>query len=300
MTAGVAERRFADVYGEYMKSARLRSQLSVADLAGRAGISADAIYKFERNVNQPELRTLDRIAGAMGILIGDLLPNSGGSTNGSLFEPLEAALSGLDVSEQSEQVLLLANQARLVRNAILRRRPALPEVLQFPVSEKTEPRSTPEFPIDPAEFNSRGDADYPLELHGWEMDDLQAAAGVVGAQNPENLMGTLLNAKEVRDGRRRTIKVQGNSMSPTFEDGDLLAIDVTKRSPANDTTVLVYRHEDDGMMIGRWEKKASRVRLLKDNDAFAPVDLREGDLLVGEIIDIIKKPVPPPPPRKRK
>jgi hypothetical protein len=173
-------------------------------------------------------------------------------------------------------------------------------LLPFPASGRTEPRATPDFPIDPAAFNANGDADYPLELHGWQMDDLYAAAGDVGIQNSETSMGTILNATEVREGRVRVVRVQGNSMSPTFEHGWLIAVDLTKREPRNEDPVLIYRHETDGMILGRWEKRGRKVRLLKDNDAFDPIEMREGDRLVGVVDDIIKKPVPPPPARRRR
>lgn len=103
-----------------MKAARLRAGLSVPDAAARVGIGADAVYRFERDANSPSLETLDKMAAAYGVLAGDLIPNSGGGAALEVFEPLAAALMGLSQEDVREQVLLLANQARLVRNAILR------------------------------------------------------------------------------------------------------------------------------------------------------------------------------------
>lgn len=164
---------------------------------------------------------------------------------------------------------------------------------------RTVPEWTPEFPVSPEDFIGSGDGDYPLFYHAWNQDDHLAAAGPIAART-ENPMSAILNSKEVREGRVRTIKVQGNSMSPSFEDGWIVAVDVALRQPKNREPVAVYRPKEKGMIIGRWERRGERVRLLKDNDKFKPVELEKDDLLVGTITKIIDHPVPPPPKRRKK
>lgn len=115
------------MYGAHLKQARVRAGLSVAEAASLAGVGPDAIYRFERDANSPSLETLDAMAAAYGVLAGDLLPNSGIGSDLARFEPLMAALMGLDDDEIQDQILILAAQARLNRNAIARRasRPAV-------------------------------------------------------------------------------------------------------------------------------------------------------------------------------
>ena len=109
------------MYGAYLRAARERAGFSVAAAASAIGVGADAIYRYERDANSPSMEALDRLAAVYGCLAGDLLPNSGGGPTGDLFEPLMAALAGLDADEMRDQVLLMASQARLYRNAVMRR-----------------------------------------------------------------------------------------------------------------------------------------------------------------------------------
>lgn len=83
--------------------------------------SADMIYKIERDATEPSWEQADKWAAACGKLIGDILPNSGNSSLDEVMQPLLAAMAGMDVDDIKEQVLILASQARLNRNAILRR-----------------------------------------------------------------------------------------------------------------------------------------------------------------------------------
>jgi transcriptional regulator with XRE-family HTH domain len=109
------------MYGAYLRSARERAGLTVAAAAASIGVGADAIYRYERDANSPSMEALDRLSAAYGCLPGDLLPNSGGGPVDAIFEPLLAALAGLDPDEMRDQVLLMASQARLYRNAVMRR-----------------------------------------------------------------------------------------------------------------------------------------------------------------------------------
>jgi transcriptional regulator with XRE-family HTH domain len=73
---------------------RLRKQLQLtqAELGKRAGLSQPKIAKIERGDANPELRTLGRLAGALGISVGELLtdPYAG-----------EAAVEAPDVRRQT-------------------------------------------------------------------------------------------------------------------------------------------------------------------------------------------------------
>jgi transcriptional regulator with XRE-family HTH domain len=107
-------------YGPYIDAAINRALLSNAEIAARVGVTDDAVRKWRRGEGV-KLSNLERLADALGVLVGDLLPNSGGGAVSEVFEPLAAALMGLDRDEIRDQVLLLSSQTTLMRNAILQR-----------------------------------------------------------------------------------------------------------------------------------------------------------------------------------
>jgi transcriptional regulator with XRE-family HTH domain len=109
------------VYGAYIARERGRKGLSRDALGARIGVSGDAVGKWERDDTVPRLENLERIADALGCLVGDLLPNSGSSQVDADFQPLQAALAGLHPDEMRDFILMMASQARLMRNAILAR-----------------------------------------------------------------------------------------------------------------------------------------------------------------------------------
>lgn len=107
------------MYGSFLRVARERAGLSVAEGARLSGVTPDAIRKFEKDENSPSIATLDKLAQAYRCLAGDLLPNSG--SGDAMFEPIAAALLGLTDEEAREQISFLASQVRVFRNALTRR-----------------------------------------------------------------------------------------------------------------------------------------------------------------------------------
>lgn len=87
--------------------------LSRADAAEKIGISDDGLYKIETDKNGARLETLERIARAYNLLVGDLLPNTS-TPIGSELAPIAAAFVGLSRAEIRDVVLNLASQARLM------------------------------------------------------------------------------------------------------------------------------------------------------------------------------------------
>jgi transcriptional regulator with XRE-family HTH domain len=116
------------LYGSYIRAARERAGLSVADAAKAIKKGADLIYRIERDAADASMDTLDKLAEAYGCLAGDLLPNSGAGGLSDEFEPLLAALRGLSEEETRDQINLLATQARAYRIALMRRVTTLRDV----------------------------------------------------------------------------------------------------------------------------------------------------------------------------
>lgn len=55
-----------------LKEHRAAANLTQAELAEKAGICSTQITGYERGRQQPSLRTLNRLAGALGVQIGDI------------------------------------------------------------------------------------------------------------------------------------------------------------------------------------------------------------------------------------
>jgi len=60
-----------------LKELRERQKLSQAQLAERAGVSQGLIWQLEHGLRQPGLATLVRIAEALGVAPGELVPAKG-------------------------------------------------------------------------------------------------------------------------------------------------------------------------------------------------------------------------------
>jgi transcriptional regulator with XRE-family HTH domain len=102
------------MFGEYVDAALSRARISRAELARRIGVTPDLIGKYVRGDVKMTLERLSEIATALGLHIGDLLPNSGGSARAERFAPIAHAMIGLPDSDIDELILNLAAQARIL------------------------------------------------------------------------------------------------------------------------------------------------------------------------------------------
>ncbi|MGI4894296.1 MAG: helix-turn-helix domain-containing protein, partial [Janthinobacterium lividum] len=66
--------RLAALVGATVRALRERSTLSMRTLAARAGISQPFLSTIERGLSTPSMLTVYRIAAALGVEPGDLLP----------------------------------------------------------------------------------------------------------------------------------------------------------------------------------------------------------------------------------
>jgi phage repressor protein C with HTH and peptisase S24 domain/transcriptional regulator with XRE-family HTH domain len=259
-------------------------------LAEESGVSEATISRLVtgNDWREPGLFKVKRLAEAAGTTVGALL----GEVPAPPFGLVERTRARQMVGWLTEMFHLVGDGVSAKTYNV--EPPTRENVVAMP--ERTRPRWTPEFPIDPRDFSDGGDTDYPLELHGVEQEDIDAAAGWAGIENDD--MTTLLNSREVRDNKIRTVRVRGDSMAPTFEDGWKLAVDVTKRDPQNGDAVIVYRH-GHGTIVARWLSNGSDVWLMKDNEEedssgnriFPDVEMRDGDALVGIVAFVAWQPV---------
>lgn len=63
----------AQAFGENLRDARHRADLSQDELAGRADIDRAAISTYEHGGREPNLRTIVKLAHALGVPVGALV-----------------------------------------------------------------------------------------------------------------------------------------------------------------------------------------------------------------------------------
>ena len=83
---------------------------------------------------------------------------------------------------------------------------------------------------------------------------------------------------------------QGNSMSPTIEDGEIVLIDRSQTSPLMDDLIFACALGEIGM-IKRLRPRADHVKLLADN-ANVPDELAGPDdhlQIIGRVVAVVKK-----------
>lgn len=70
--------------GKAIKRMRVQSGLTQEQLAARANVSPSSLHYIETGVNSPSIRTLGKIAGALGVSAAELLAGIGDE-----FEPAD-------------------------------------------------------------------------------------------------------------------------------------------------------------------------------------------------------------------
>jgi transcriptional regulator with XRE-family HTH domain len=70
--------------GKAIKRMRVQNGLTQEQLAARASVSPSSLHYIETGVNSPSVRTLGKIAGALGVPVADLLAGIGDE-----FEPAD-------------------------------------------------------------------------------------------------------------------------------------------------------------------------------------------------------------------
>ena len=148
MTGSSTGRRFTAAlnYGPFIDAAIERARLSTGEVAKRVGVTEDAIRKWRRGEGV-KLANLERLATALGVLPGDLLPNSGGGNDA--FQSIAALMMGLSREDIRDTINALTSVAgvmvhRLRRAEIVTEHTApsygLGENSQKPHEEKRDPR----------------------------------------------------------------------------------------------------------------------------------------------------------------
>lgn len=281
----------------HLKVARKSARKTAEEAARELGVGVDMIYRYESGRSDISLSDLGRLAEFYGQQVGDLFPSSKPRTR-----ELQPFLMALEDFEPEERPAIIDKAARdlafasMLMNGRIARREATDNVVAFPQPERTVPRLTEEFPVEPADF-IEGDFDYPLELHALEVEEFEIAAGGTGVNPEVDMAAYTLHAKDVRDSSHRVVKVKGDSMEPDYGEGWKLLVDTRKREPQRGDPVAVYLN-DQGSVLGYWNPTRDHVELEKANRSYKPVRL--GDPETWHLIGTVQKVVDAPAKRRKK
>lgn len=102
------------MYGERIRIARERKQWSRTQLAEASETTPDLIGKYERNDAVPSIGAYEKLAAALGLLVGDLLPNSCNGPESIFYAAIAAELDPLPRADLPEAIANLAAHARLL------------------------------------------------------------------------------------------------------------------------------------------------------------------------------------------
>lgn len=278
--------------GAKLRKQRESREWSLEYVAARANMSAGQLSRLELGTRNLDLSDYVKLCEILGVLPGDLLPNSGSApVHLQAVEPIAEML--MHLTEEQREAFVYSFRVQLSTVA-----PFLEKsnVVAFPQPERTVPRMTEEFPVEPADF-IEGDFDYPLELHALEVEEFEIAAGGTGVNPEVDMAAYTLHAKDVRDASHRVVKVKGDSMEPDYGEGWKLLVDTRKREPQRGDPVAVYLN-DQGSVLGYWNPTRDHVELEKANRSYKPVRL--GDPGTWHLIGTVQKVVDAPAKRKKR
>ena len=118
------------------------------------------------------------------------------------------------------------------------------------------------------------------------VNDVRAAAGFGSPVFEESSANRVIYHRSIVPGwaRRETLVwlwATGDSMQPTVQDGDLLAIDHSYSEPMDGK--LFVLHTYDGLMVKRLRGEAYDWQIISDNEAYKPRQAREDDRVIGRV-----------------
>ena len=113
-TPGSAVDRIVGAIGPRMRELRLQRGLSLQQLAERAGVSAAAIHKIERNGMVPTITTLLKLADAFDRPVGWFVDEEGPAAGPVAFTPADARPSAFSPQPGVEMATVTGSYARFL------------------------------------------------------------------------------------------------------------------------------------------------------------------------------------------
>lgn len=275
--------------GTRMKRLREARGWSQGELARVAKMHRSHIERIEDgSFDHPRPVTLKKLASALNCEVDELTGKE------TIREPTpyeknaryKALLDTLDTVDEVERYVIvnhalwtavrakpLAKVKGSRNRTVSIASPGPTNVARFPQSSSGD---FPPPPVAPEEYIAK-DADFPRPVHeGPALIDMPSAAGQPLHDDvlvPQGMTNVLNTRREVHEGRRRIIRVIGDSMKPILHNGSLVEFDPARDLFQPGRVVMVYI-KDEGSTIGLLAKHGNGLKLLKRNpDYGGPMEI---------------------------
>lgn len=239
-------------FGEKIKDARKHKQLTQKQLAGLIGAAHNSVSDWENDKNKPDPDTIELICGVLDIAPNYLLGKDEDSVTPFDKKLLQNFHESLD--EHGRSTVLYIMESEMRRTAKERELKGEIKKLETEISEEFIPRRI---------FAYYGKIAAAGTSYGF---------GDVIAGTKEYPLN------EINENADYTIGVSGNSMEPTFFDGDIVYVKkVDYRLNVGDIGIF---QKDNGIYI----KRVSEDGLISDNASYKPM-INGGDVVcLGKVL----------------
>ncbi len=108
---------------------------------------------------------------------------------------------------------------------------------------------------------------------------------------PEDYIDSYIPVPAVSDPEAFALRVEGDSMSPRIESGDIVVVSPNSEVLTGDLAVVRIRDTDEVTLKRVRFPDPRTVVLLPENPAYEPIVLRQSDVeIIGKVVLIVSKP----------
>ena len=272
-------------YGERIRSRRSALGMNQAELAAKIGVSRNTVAGWETDHSRPDLNTLPALCSALGITINAFF----GTERKRTAEESRVLDVFFSLEAGDRESLLWQMEAVRDRRAMQREKEAYASAGRTVISriDPAQPRRSGEEPVPLPQARSRvpqPKAVIPLpESVTLFRNELGTAAGfgaALGEAQGEKI--TLLADPETRQADE-VIVVCGNSMEPSFYDGELVLVQHTKELREGEIGIFLVDNEG-------YIKEYRKDGLHSHNPAYRTMTFHEEQTVrcVGRVIGKVK------------
>ncbi len=285
--------------GDAVRRGRHQMGLSQTDLARLAHVSRKHISSIENGANVT-IDVVEKVAKALELseirLVGFTLTSE---LTEDAVERITAAASRALADIETIHALVSPLGKRRKTPSSSASAPS-----SSPGSERiaaVRPHSEGDFPPPPIPIDQwiERDTDRPRSLHAWLVPvAAEVAAGV--PRDTDDLLipsAQVLNTlKEVRDERRKVVKVLGDSMHPTLRNGWKVLLDPARGLFQPGKIVMVYLR-DEGTTIGMLARgtREGEFKIVKRNPDYGgpiEIELPNGEWYpIGTVTTVVEAPI---------
>lgn len=245
-------------FGEKIKEARKQRKLTQKQLADLIGAAHNSVSDWENNKNKPDPDTIELLCGALKITPNYLLASTEDD-----FSPKEKSFM-----KKYRFISTHSPDGSSVVDTVLDREYAIATQLKEQ-AEYIKKHQT--------NTNGNNEPNIDMRLINYYYRVASAGTGQIIFDMPPTKRIEIPNTLEYRKVDY-AIGVNGNSMEPTFHDGDMLLVEMTEDIEIGD--IGIFRVDNESYV-----KKLGKTELISINPAARNIPLNETAKCMGKVID---------------